>query len=149
MLFALREAYMKKNLAKQKQKILIVEDDNKVLNLLLRALSSKGYITMKAESGRQALHIAGRTRPDLVILDLKLPDCNGIQILAELKAIDQAIQVIILTGYGSREAVRSAMEMGAFDFLTKPFEIHELCAVIREALGYRPSIVSGEYHYAK
>lgn len=140
---------MKKTLAKQKQKILIVEDDNKVLKLLLRALSSKGYITMKAENGREALRIAVKTRPDLVILDLKLPDCNGIQILAELKAIDQDIQVIILTGYGSQEAVRSAMEMGAFDFLTKPFEIHELCAIIREALGYRPLVVSGEYQYAR
>jgi DNA-binding NtrC family response regulator len=135
---------MKKTLAKQKQKILIVEDDNKVLNLLLRALSGKGYITMKAENGRQALRMAVRARPDLVILDLKLPDCNGIQILAELKAIDQTIQVIILTGYGSQEEIRNAMEMGAFDFFTKPFEIHELCAVIREALGDRPSIVSGE-----
>ena len=140
---------MKKTLAKQKQKILIVEDDNKVLKLLLRALSSKGYITMKAENGREALRIAVKTRPELVILDLKLPDCNGIQILAELKAIDQDIQVIILTGYGSQEAVRSAMEMGAFDFLTKPFELHELCAIIRESLGYRPLVVSGEYQYAR
>jgi DNA-binding response OmpR family regulator len=114
--------------------------------MLLRILSSKGYITMKAESGSKAVDSAGRTRPDLVILDLKLPDCNGIQILEELKAIDRAIQVIILTGHGSQEAVRSAMEMGAFDFLTKPFEIHELCAVVREALGYRPSAASGEYH---
>jgi len=149
MLFALREAYMKKNQTEQKQKILIVEDDNEILNLLLQVLSSKGYITMKAESGRQALHIAGRTRPDLVILDLKLPDCNGIQILDQLKAIDWAIQVIILTGYGSQEAVRSAMEIGAFDFLTKPFEIHELCTAVREALGYRPPAASGKYHYAK
>ena len=138
---------MKTNPAQRNQTILIVEDDREVLDLLIRILSSKGFTAMKAERGSQALHIAARIRPDLVILDLNLPDCNGIEILDQLKAIDETIQVIILTGYGSQEAVRSAMENGAFDFLTKPFEVHELCAVVREALISGPPLARKENHY--
>jgi DNA-binding response OmpR family regulator len=139
---------MKRKPAQRNQTILIVEDDREVLDLLIRILSSKGYTAMKEERGSEALHIAARIRPDLVILDLNLPDCNGIEVLDRLKAIDETIQVIILTGYGSQEAVRSAMENGAFDFLTKPFEIHELCAVVREALTSGPPLARKENHYA-
>jgi len=139
---------MKTKRGPRNQTILIVEDDREVLDLLIRILSSKGYTAMKAERGSQALHIAARIRPDLVILDLNLPDCNGIEILDQLKAIDETIQVIILTGYGSQEAVRSAMENGAFDFLTKPFEVHELCAAVREALTSGPLLMRKENHHA-
>lgn len=125
---------MKMDLTKRKQTILIVEDDKKVLDILERILSSEGYTTMKAESGIGALQIAARTKVDAVILDLNLPDRNGIQVLTRLKGMDESIQVIILTAYGSQEAVRSAMEIGAFDFLTKPFDFQELCTVVREAL---------------
>jgi DNA-binding NtrC family response regulator len=138
---------MKTDLAKRKQTILIVEDDKDMSDLLAGVVSGLGYETMKAESGSQAVHIASGIRLDLVILDLKLPDCNGIRVLEQLKAIDQSMQVIILTGFGSQEAVRSAMEIGAFDFLTKPFEVHELCAVVQDALmPESPTVRRGNYH---
>jgi DNA-binding NtrC family response regulator len=146
--FALHEGYMKVNLSKQKKTILVVEDDKEVLDLLSQILSGMGYAPMKAGSGGQALRIAPRMRPDLVILDLNLPDCNGMEVLHQLKAMDEAIQVIILTGYGSREAVRRAMEIGAFDFLTKPFEVHEICSVVQEALISASPGVSTENHHA-
>jgi len=125
---------MKTNSAEQKRTILIVEDDKAMLDILTRILSRKGYMTLKAESGNKADDILSKFRPDLVILDLKLPDCNGIQVLEQLKARDETIQANILSGYGSKEAVRSAMEIGAFDFLTKPFEVHELCDVFKMPL---------------
>ncbi len=139
---------MKTKPVQRNQTILIVEDDREVLDLLIRILLNKGYTAMKAESGSQALHVAARIRPDLVILDLNLPDCNGIDVLEQLKAIDEAIQVIILTGYGSREAARSAMEIGAFDFLTKPFEVHELCSAVQKALMPASPGLSRENHHA-
>lgn len=120
-----------------KYKILIVEDDEDMLEILAAVLQREGYLAMKAESGRKALDIAKKDEPDLVILDLKLPDCDGIHVLRDLKAGDPDIMVIILTGYGSQEAVRSAMEMGAIDFLTKPLDDHELSSMVREALQYR------------
>jgi len=133
---------MKTSSAEQKQTILIVEDDKAMLDMLKRILSRKGYVTLIAESGNKADDILSKFRPDLVVLDLKLPDCNGIQVLEQLKARDETIQVIILTGYGSKEAVRSAMEIGAFDFLTKPFEVHELCDVVQDALLSEPTMTS-------
>jgi DNA-binding response OmpR family regulator len=130
------------------RKILIVEDDEKVLDFLTRLLTTKGYSTVSADQGSQAIHLASIARPDMVILDLGLPDCSGIEVLGQLKAMDEAIQVIILTGYGSQKAVRDAMELGAFDFLTKPFEIGELCAVIQKAISSEPPMILRENHNA-
>jgi DNA-binding response OmpR family regulator len=137
------------NGSEKERKILIVEDDQKVLNFLTRLLSTKGYSIMKADRGSQAIHLASIARPDLVILDLSLPDCSGIEVLGQLKAMDEAIQVIILTGYGSQKAVRDAMELGAFDFLTKPFEVGELCAVIQKAISSESPMIIRENHNAR
>ena len=140
---------IRNNGSEKERKILIVEDDVKVLDFITRLLSTKGYSTVKAEHGRQAIQVASTTRPDIVILDLSLPDCSGIEVLVQLKAMDEAIQVIILTGYGSQKAVRDAMELGAFDFLTKPFEVGELCDVIQRAILTEPPIIIRENHNAR
>jgi DNA-binding NtrC family response regulator len=137
------------NGSEKERKILIVEDDEKVLNFLARLLSTKGYSTVKADRGSQAIHLASIARPDMVILDLSLPDCSGIEVLGQLKAMDEAIQVVILTGYGSQKAVRDAMELGAFDFLTKPFEVGELYAVIQRAISSEPPMIIRENHDAR
>jgi len=126
---------------KEKQTILIVEDDEDTLDMLVQALSKKGYNAIKAENGAEAIGISSRNLPDLIILDLNLPDCNGIDILGEIKAMHKKVQVIILTGFGCQDAARSAMEMGAFDFLTKPFDINEIHTVIKEALLSEPPVV--------
>lgn len=138
-----------KDSSEKKQKILIVEDDEKLLAFLARLLSSKGYAPVKADRGSQAIRLASIARPDIVILDLSLPDCSGIEVLGQLKTMDEAIQVVILTGYGSQEAVRDAMERGAFDFLTKPFEVAELCAVIQRAITSEPPMIFRENHHAR
>jgi two-component system response regulator (stage 0 sporulation protein F) len=140
---------IRNNGSEKERKILIVEDDVKVLDFLTRLLSTKGYSTVKVEHGRQAIQVASTARPDIVILDLSLPDCSGIEVLRQLKAMDEAIQVIILTGYGSQKAVRDAMELGAFDFLTKPFEVGELCDVIQRAILTEPPIIIRENHNAR
>lgn len=135
---------MKRNPAERKQTILIVEDDQNVLDVLAEGLSREGYMTRSAKSGSEAVHLSTKMRPDLVVLDLNLPDCNGIQVLDKLKERDETLQVIIITGFGSQNAARRAMEIGAFDFLTKPFEFHELSAVVREALVSLPPVVRRE-----
>lgn len=128
--------------------ILIVEDNPQVCAMLERIFAKKGYLTLKAESGSHALNIATRLKPGVVILDLNLPDYNGIQLVSQIKAIDKAIQVIILTAHGSREAVRTAMESGAFDFFTKPFDFDDLCDTVRNASLFRPSVEKRENHHA-
>ena len=118
----------------KKRIILIVEDDEATLELLAQTLSKEGYRTLMAQDGTQAIQIASTNRLDLVVLDLNLPDITGIEVMGELKAIDERLQIIVLTGHGSRERARSAMEKGAFDFLTKPFDLKHVCAVVSEAL---------------
>ena len=122
------------NCKEKRKTILIVEDDLAVCEILGKMLSKQGYCTLKAESGKQAIRMSTSSQLDLVVLDLNLPDIEGLEVLKHIKAQKQNIPVIIVTAYGSREIVRSAMEIGAFDFLTKPFDVHHICAVIKEAL---------------
>ncbi len=119
-----------------------MEDDKEMLDMLAQALSKKGYNTIRAENGVEAMGISSRNLPDLMILDLNLPDCNGIDILGQIKAMHKSVQVIIITGFGCQDAVRSAMEKGAFDFLTKPFDINEINTVVKEALLSEPAVVN-------
>jgi two-component system, response regulator, stage 0 sporulation protein F len=128
---------MRMNRAPRKGMVLIVEDDEEIIKILDRLLSGQGYATIKSENGADAMQMAATVKPDVVILDLNLPDFSGIQVLDKLKAMDETVQVIILTAHGSKDSVRSAMELGALNFLTKPFEFKELCGAVREAFETR------------
>jgi len=119
---------------KRKDTVLIVEDDDQTLDLLAKLLGGQGYRPQKAVDGNQAIEIALRSLPSLAIVDLNLPDSDGLDILSKLKSIDKDLPVIILTAHGSQTVVRRAMEIGAFDFLTKPFDLDEVCATVRAAL---------------
>lgn len=132
----------------KKKTVLVVDDDKNILEILARLLSSEGYITLEAESGAEAIEIAANFMPDLVILDLRLPDYNGIDVLSQLKKMNKGVQVVILTGYGSQDAARSAMEIGAFDFLTKPFGFDDFIHVVHKALEFESPVSRQENHYA-
>lgn len=117
--------------------ILLVDDEPEVLSIFERILSPEGAVILSAQSGAEALKIARRTRLDLVILDVKLPDVSGTEILRRIRKIDAAVPVIVVTSYGSVETVRTSMRLGAFDYLTKPFDNQEIRRVAREALASR------------
>jgi DNA-binding NtrC family response regulator len=139
---------MKTNPKNISKTVLIVEDDKTVLKILVRLLSCEGYITLEAESGAGAIEIAANFMPDLVILDLRLPDYNGIDVLSRLKKMNKDVQVVILTGYGTQDAARSAMEMGAFEFLTKPFGFDDFIHVVHKALEFGSPVSRQENQYA-
>lgn len=117
--------------------ILLVDDDSQVCRLIERILSDEDTRILTAHSGARAVQIAGRTPLDLVILDVKLPDMNGTEVLRRLRDIDAGVAVIMITGHGSAQTVRAAMELGAVDYLTKPFGTQEMTQVVREALSSR------------
>lgn len=119
---------------KQKSTILIVEDDDLIQRLLAKLLSSNECIIEKAKNGNHALEIASRVLVALTILDLKLPDIDGMEILKKLKSIDHEMPVIIITAHGSPVKVRKAMEFGAFDFITKPFDLQQVYTTVQNAL---------------
>ncbi|MBI5628918.1 MAG: response regulator, partial [Candidatus Rokubacteria bacterium] len=117
--------------------ILLVDDEPEVLHLVTRILSAEDTAMIEARTGAEALAVARQTRLDLVILDIKLPDMGGTEVLRRIRGIDPGVPVIMVTSYGSVETVRTSMELGAFDYLTKPFDNREVRRVAREALASR------------
>ena len=117
--------------------ILVVDDEPEVLRLFKRILSTENAEILAAQTGTLALGIARKTRLDLVILDVKLPDMSGTEVLRRLRSIDDGVPVIMATSYGSAETIRASMRLGALDYLTKPFDNQEVRRVAREALASR------------
>lgn len=125
--------------------ILLVEDEPQVRRLVSQILLTEGTKVLTAATGRRALQIAATTPVDLVILDVRLPDVSGTEVLRRLHHIDASLAVIMVSGHGSARTVRAAMELGAADFLTKPFRNEDIRRVVREALALRGAAAAGEY----
>jgi len=117
-----------------KRRILLVDDEPAVLALLGRILSAEDAEILAVQRGAEALEIARRTHVDLVILDVRLPDVSGLEVLRRVRRLDEAVPVIMVTSYGSAQTVKAAMRLGAFDYLTKPFDNQEVKRIAREAL---------------
>src|SRR5215475_13206033 len=113
--------------------ILVVEDDSAVRTALLRALADRGYATSSAPSGLSGLAAAVDGRPDLVVLDLGLPDVDGGELLRMLRAIS-AVPVIVATARDDEQQIVRALDAGADDYLIKPFGAAQLDARIRAVL---------------
>ena len=115
-------------------RILIVEDDADMSALLRRGLDAEGHETLLAEDGESAATHAALQDFDLVVLDLGLPDRDGLEILRDLRASGSLLPVIILTGSHEMKTKITGLETGADDYITKPFEMEELLARIRTNL---------------
>jgi|UniRef100_A0A7V3RGM1 DNA-binding NtrC family response regulator len=112
--------------------ILIVDDDESIRSFLIALFEQEGYTTFSAANGEQALQIFIKNNPMIVILDQRLPDIKGIDLLKKFKSYDPDVNVIIITGYGEiRDAVK-AMEAGAINYLLKPLDAQELRIIIRQ-----------------
>ena len=116
------------------EKILIVDDETNIRFILSKILKKDGFEIYQAENGKQALEEIKKLSPELVLLDLKLPDINGIEVLEKIKRHDNSIIVIMLTAYGEIKNAVEAMKLGAYDYLKKPFDNEEMVLVIEKAL---------------
>ncbi|MGQ9817682.1 MAG: sigma-54-dependent transcriptional regulator [bacterium] len=114
--------------------ILIVEDKASFAEVLKVALEDSGFTAIIAKSGREAIQTFKREKFVLVLLDLRLPDIDGIDILRELKNIDNDTKFIIMTAFGTVERAVEAMKLGACEFLTKPFEMEQLVLIVRKVI---------------
>ena len=115
--------------------ILIVDDESNVRKVLGTLLEQGGYQTTRAGDAGQALDLVRAQDPDLVLTDLQMPGMDGMELLATLRADFPEIPVVMLTAHGSIEAAVEAMKLGAFDFMTKPFDRVQVLEVIGKALG--------------
>jgi DNA-binding NtrC family response regulator len=107
-------------------KILVIDDEQGIRNLLDTLLRRKGYDVVLAESGRQGLELFRRERPDVIVLDLKMPEMDGLTVLRQIKNLDPGKPVIILTGAGTAEAERQVRALGVTEYVEKEFSLHLL-----------------------
>ncbi|MEH7118320.1 response regulator [Neobacillus vireti] len=115
-----------------KEKILIVDDQFGIRILLNEVFQKEGYQTFQAANGVQALEIVTKHQPDLVLLDMKIPGMDGIEILKRMKVIDPEIRVIIMTAYGELDMIQEAKDLGALTHFAKPFDIDDIRAAVRK-----------------
>ncbi|MBI3270349.1 MAG: sigma-54-dependent Fis family transcriptional regulator [Planctomycetes bacterium] len=114
--------------------LLIVDDDEHILQAVAERFTALGHEVSTATSGREALSKIRRDRPDLVLLDLQLPDGDGLSVLAELRQDGLEVTVVVLTAYGTVERAVQAMKSGAYDFIQKPFETALVEETVKRAL---------------
>ena len=118
-------------------RILLVDDEESMIRFLSIMLSKEGYEIRAVDSGKQALRELQQWHADLVISDIRMPEMDGIQLLAGIKAIDASIPVILLTAYASQETAIEAVNKGAFHYLIKQARNDEIKMVVRNALAMR------------
>lgn len=114
-------------------KVLIVDDEVEFAATLAARLKLRKYSTQMATSGEEGLLAIENDTPDVMVLDLKMPDLDGLEVLAQVKGTHPEVEAIILTGHGSFEAGMEGMQLGAFDYLMKPVDLNHLLDKIQEA----------------
>ncbi len=114
-------------------KLLLVDDEKGFVDVIAKRMSKRNIDVTKAYSGTEALKALRMTDFDVAVIDLKMEDMDGIEILKLFKKIVPDLPVIMLTGHGSEAAARDGIKFGAFDYLTKPCDFEELIAKIKEA----------------
>jgi DNA-binding NtrC family response regulator len=119
------------------EQVLVIDDEEKMHRILQLSLEGIGCSVLTASSGLEGLELARTRLPALVITDMKMPGMSGMEVLQEVKALDEQIPVIIMTAYGTVETAVEAMKAGAFDYILKPFDIAEMEVIVKKALRYR------------
>lgn len=125
----------------QKKKILVVDDERDIVKVLVIRLQSSGYEVITAFDGAQGVFMAHKEKPDLVILDIRMPAGDGFSVAERLKRSSHTwtIPIIFLTGSPEQEAEGRAMELGARFFVKKPYDPEELLDAVKRALEATPS----------
>ena len=117
--------------------ILVIDDDKAMRDACFQILSRKGYQVELAASAKQGLTLLGRQSFDAILLDLVMPDVDGLETLKKIRVIDPESEVIIITGYGTIQSAVESIKAGAFHFLSKPFTPDDLRHLVSRALEKR------------
>ncbi len=118
-------------------RVLVVDDEPAILRFLRAGLSGQGYVVLEAMTGQAALDQVRRKAADLVVLDLGLPDIDGLEVIRQLRGSGAALPIIVLSSREDEKAKVDALDLGADDYVTKPFGMDELQARIRAAQRHR------------
>ena len=113
---------------------MVVDDDPKILFAFREVLKTEGYKSVVAKDGEDALKKIITKNPNIVFLDVTMPKLDGLEVLRRLKAQRELVPVIIITGYGTMQTAIKAMQLGAFEYLTKPLDVAKIREVTLKAL---------------
>jgi DNA-binding NtrC family response regulator len=114
----------------ESKRILVVDDDVDIVNIIVRMLHGGDYQVEVAYGGEEALAKVRSQRPDLVLLDIMMPQLNGMEVLKAIRELDPTIRTIMITAYGDIDSYLDAMEWGALEYINKPFDGDELLRMI-------------------
>ncbi len=118
---------------KQKNSILVVDDEKAIRHLLQKELTTENRKVFCAQNGREALRITQENRFDVIVLDLRLPDVNGLELLVKMRELIPDVEIVMITGHGDVDSAVEAIKYGAYDFIEKPFNLKRLELVIDKA----------------
>jgi DNA-binding NtrC family response regulator len=110
-----------------------VDDEQDIREASERILARIGFQVLKASRGDEGLAVLAKEKVSIVLLDLKMPGMDGLEVLQHIRSLDETIQVIVITGYATIETAIEAMKLGAYDFISKPFEPDQLRIVVNRA----------------
>jgi DNA-binding NtrC family response regulator len=113
--------------------LLLVDDELDFLAAVKKALSSRGFDVETAENGERAVERLRQHRPDVVVLDVKMPGIDGVQLFRRIHLVYPDVPVILLTGHGTVKQAFETSKEGVFEYLTKPCDVDELAGVVRQA----------------
>lgn len=130
-----------------KIKVLLIEDDRSISRFIITSLDSSGYKSMTAASGKEGLSLAASFCPDVILLDLGLPDIDGLQVLKQIRTWSK-VPIIIISARTKEQEKVEALDMGADDYITKPFGTAELMARIRTCMRHRHTSTPGNIYKA-
>ena len=120
-----------------RRKILVVDDEESILHFLKTALEKRGFDVSTAADGKEGVSFYLKQRPDLVLLDIRLPKINGVDVLRKIKKKDPKALVMMITAFGAKRTIAQAMKLGAQDYINKPFDLKDMLKAIDENLSLR------------
>ncbi|MDY0275527.1 MAG: response regulator [Desulfomicrobium sp.] len=124
----------------EKFSVLLVDDEEDFLRTIIKRLNKRGIQAQGASRGEQALAMLAETPRDIVVLDVKMPEMNGLEVLKKIKESWPTTEVIMLTGHASIDSAMEGMECGAYDYLMKPADLEDLLYKLEDA--YRKKVLS-------
>ena len=134
-----------------KLKVLVADDDEKILFAFKSLLRKDGYKSITARNGNEAYNKTIKLKPDVVFLDIRMPNTDGLETLDKIKKIQPALPVIVITGHGTMQTAVKAIQQGAFDYLTKPLDLNKVREVLKKASATTQEsqlITTDQIHYA-
>ena len=113
--------------------VLIIDDEEELVSALVERLNLRGFEAQGATTGGEALSLLQDHECDVVLLDMKMPGLDGLEVIRRIKQLRPALEVVLLTGHGSANAIEEGMALGAFDYLMKPVKIDDLVRILAAA----------------